>query len=126
LLENDSPSIPFYVQAKGTEHFDENWGASIKKTTIQYWLTRPFPVFLVAFDENDRNCYWMSIEEQRYALMNRLFKDTAKTLYLKMDRSHILERGKESNIDFKTKIMEGWLSIEQYNVFSYYLLLDQK
>ena len=115
LLENDSPSIPFYVQAKGTEHFDENWGQSIKKTTIQYWLTRPFPVFLVVYDENDKNCYWISIEEQRYALMDKLFKDTINTLYVKMDRSHILERGKESNVDFRTKIMEGWLSIEQYN-----------
>ena len=116
LIENDSPSVPFYVQAKGTEHFDDNWRASIKKTTIQYWLTRPFPVFLVVYDENDLNCYWMSIEEQRYALMDRLLKDSVNnTLNIKMDKTKVLERGKESNLDFKTKIMEGWLSIEQYN-----------
>jgi len=56
LLEKDSPSIPFYVQAKATEYFDKNWGASIKKRTTQYWLTRPFPVFLVVYDENNDEC----------------------------------------------------------------------
>jgi hypothetical protein len=32
LVENKAPTYEFYVQAKGTEHFDENWGQSIKKT----------------------------------------------------------------------------------------------
>jgi hypothetical protein len=34
LLENDSPSLPFYIQAKGTEHFDDNGGQSIRKSTL--------------------------------------------------------------------------------------------
>ena len=36
LLENSSPTDSFYVQAKGTEHFDNDWGRSIKKSTIRY------------------------------------------------------------------------------------------
>jgi hypothetical protein len=115
LLENDSPSIPFYVQAKGTEHFDKNWGASIRKATIHYWLNRPFPTFLIVYDENNGECYWMSIEEQRYNLFEKMSKDTIDSVYIKMDKSHILERGKEKNLDFKTKIMEGYYSIEQYH-----------
>ena len=65
LIENDSPSTPFYVQAKGTEHFDNGWGQSIAKSTITYWLQQEFPVFLIVYNENDGNCYWKSIEDNR-------------------------------------------------------------
>ena len=62
LLENDSPSLPFYVQAKGTEHFDDDWGQSIPKSTLVYWLHQPSPVFLMVYYEVQKLCHWMSIE----------------------------------------------------------------
>ena len=51
LLEDDSPTNEFFVQAKGTEHFDDNWNASIRKSTLVYWLWKPNPVYLVVYDE---------------------------------------------------------------------------
>jgi hypothetical protein len=57
LLENDSPSLPFYVQAKGTEHFDDKWGQSIPKSTLVYWLQQPSPVFLLVYDERQGICH---------------------------------------------------------------------
>lgn len=114
LLEDDSPSIPFYVQAKGTHHFDDNWGASVKKSTIRYWLQQSFPVFLIVYDENTGNSYWMSIEDYRYGLIEKILKPNSETIYLKMDRSHVLEEGKDKNDEFTRKIKEGVSSIELF------------
>ena len=111
LLEEDSPLMPFYVQAKGTEHIDDNWGASVKKSTIIYWLQQPFPVFLVVYDENTENCYWMSIEDYRYSLIQKIFETTSETIYLKIDKSHILEKGKGKNDEFIKKIKDDLISI---------------
>ncbi len=57
----------------------------------------------------------MPIEEHRYDLINRIFRDTTDTVYFKLNRSRILERRKEGNLDFITKIMEAYLSIEQFH-----------
>jgi tetratricopeptide (TPR) repeat protein len=114
LLENDSPSIPFYVQAKGTGHFDDNWGASIKRTTIVYWLNQLHPVFLVVYDETVGNCYWMSVEDYRYDLIKKAFETKGETIYLKMDKSHILEKGKSKNDEFIRKVEMDSNSIEQF------------
>lgn len=114
LLEDGSPSTPFYVQAKGTDHFDDNWGAGIKKSTIRYWLQQPFPVFLVVYDENTKICYWMSIEDYRYDLIEKIFKTSSETIYLKMGKSHVLEKGKDKNGEFIRKIKEGLGSIELF------------
>jgi hypothetical protein len=110
LLEDDSPTTSFYVQAKGTEYFDSNWGASIKKTTIQYWLDRLFPVYLVVNDENNRNCYWMSIEDHRYDLLDKLRTD-GKTVHIKMCQNNILEECRGRNSRFISKIKDDQLSI---------------
>ena len=114
LLEDGSPSIPFYIQAKGTQHFDDNWGKAIKKTTITYWLQQRFPVFLVLYDQNTGNCYWMSIEDHRYILYEKMLKTKSKTIYLRMDRSHILEKGKDKNDELITKIKDDLASIELF------------
>jgi|RhiMetdeSRZDD1v2_1073273.scaffolds.fasta_scaffold549875_2 hypothetical protein len=92
LLENDSPSLPFYVQAKGTEHFDDAWGQSIAKPTLVYWLHQPAPVFLMVYDDINGLCYWMSIEELRYRLIEQIFTTDSATVYVRMDRTHPLER----------------------------------
>lgn len=111
LLEDDSPGIPFYVQAKGTEHFDDDWGAGIKKSTITYWLLQSFPVFLIVYDENARECYWMSIEDHRYDLVKKMDKTSSETIYLKLDRSHIFERKRGENKEFIGKIKEDFRSV---------------
>jgi tetratricopeptide (TPR) repeat protein len=114
LLKDGSPSTPFYVQAKGTEHFDNKWGQSIKKPTIIYWLQQAFPVFLIVYDDNIDNCYWMSIEDLRYTLIEKMSKTRAETIYIKMDRSHILEKGKGKNDEFIGKIKDDLASIELF------------
>ncbi|MCJ7633653.1 DUF4365 domain-containing protein [Candidatus Bathyarchaeota archaeon] len=111
LIEKDSPSRPFYVQAKGTEHFDDYWGQNIKKTTIMYWLEQQHPVFLIAYDENDGLCYRMSIEDKRYELLSKM-GTPSDTIYSTIDKSHILEKGRDTNYDFIKKIKEDSLSIE--------------
>lgn len=114
LLENKSPTNEFYVQAKGTEHFDENWGQSIKKSTIMYWLMKPNPVFLIVYDEPNGNCYWMSIEDTRYDLIDKIFKTDSDKVYITLDRSHALEKGKDKNNEFISKIKADKLSIELF------------
>ena len=114
LLEDDSPSLSFYVQAKGTEHFDDNWGASVKKTTIIYWLSRPFPVFLIVYDENSSDCSWKSIEDLRYELFEKLSKSDSATIYVRIDKQEALEKGRGKNNKFIEKIKEGQRSIEQF------------
>lgn len=114
LVEKDSPTITFFVQAKGTEHFDDNWGAKIKKSTIIYWLMRRSPVFLIVYDANNHICYWMSIENHRYSLFKKLSENTSETVYLKMGRSHILENEKGKNTEFINRIKQDLISVEQF------------
>lgn len=106
LLENDTPSQPFYIQAKGTEHFDETWGHSISKSTLVYWLHQPFPVFLVVYAEPENICYWMSMEQLRYWLLEQIFTTDAKTVYVRMDRSNVLRQGREENQSFIERVKE--------------------
>jgi hypothetical protein len=113
LIEDDSPSLPFYVQAKGTDHLDENWRAIVKKSTIVYWLTRPFPVFLVVYDDKAGNCYWASIEDRRYNIIEKIL-GTNETISLEIDKSHILEKGKDKNNDLIAKIKQDFASIELF------------
>ncbi len=115
LLVNDSPSLPFHIQAKGTEHFDDEWTGYIKKTTIHYWLQQNFPVFLIVYDENDGKCYWMSIEENRYNLISKLYTLKSEKIPFKLDRSHVFEVGKNSNVEFIGKIKEDYYSIELFH-----------
>jgi hypothetical protein len=110
LLEQGTPSSPFYVQAKGTQHFDASWGQGVPKSTIGYWLSQSHPVMLIVFDENTQTCYWMSIERQRYKLLPQM-SSSSQTLRISLDRSQVLERGAESNEAFITQIRAGQGSI---------------
>ncbi len=114
LLEHSEPTNEFYVQAKCTQHFDENGGQSIKKTTINYWLLKPNPVYLIVFDEPNNLCYWMAIEDHRYELIEKMSQTNSETIYLKLDRSDTLENGKWENMDFIAKIKEDKQSIELF------------
>jgi hypothetical protein len=93
------PRPPSYVQAKSTEYFDDNWGSSINRTTIGYWLNQLLPVFLVVYDEENKKCYWMSVEDRRYDLLGKMATNR-DTIYIQLDRSHILCEAKDSNKEF--------------------------
>ena len=110
LLENLSPTVSFYVEVKCTEHFVKNWGRSIKKSTIKYWLDKLFPVYLMIYDEKEKKCYWTSIEDKRYELLSKM-DGASKTIYIKADKSHILKDGKDRNNEFINKIRDDLVSI---------------
>ena len=114
LIESDTPSIPFYVQAKGAEHFDSSWGRSIPKSTITYWLQQQHPVFLVVYDDKTKTCYWMSIEDHRYSLIQQIFTTVKDTIYVKMDKSNTLEQTRDGNELFIAKVHEDSFSIQLF------------
>jgi len=110
LLENGAPSTPFYVQAKGTQHFDETWSQSIAKSTVGYWLNQPHPVMLIVYDEKARTCYWMSIESHRYEFLSQM-KSTSGTIHITLDRSKVLADGANTNDSFIAQIKADGESI---------------
>ncbi|MCJ7424665.1 DUF4365 domain-containing protein [Candidatus Bathyarchaeota archaeon] len=116
LVVDNRPWAKYNVQAKGTEHFDDQWGSSIKKSTITYWLKQEDPVYLIVYDDKDGNSYWMSIEDYRYELFDRIMKSDTQsdTVYIKMDKSQILEDGKEKNEHLRRKILSDKYSIQQF------------
>jgi len=114
LIEDDSPSIPFYVQAKGTGHFDSSWGRGIPKSTLVYWLKQQHPVFLIVYDDEGKTCYWMSIEDHRYSLIPKIFATDSKTAYIKVDRSNILEQLRDGNETFVAKVKEDSNSVQLF------------
>lgn len=109
-LAEKSVRLPkfFCVQAKGTQHFDNKWGRSFDKTIVDFWLSQAYPVYIVIYDENAKKCYWMSIEEQRKSLIEKMISAGKKTVYITMDKSNVLEAGK--NDEFIQKIKEDWAS----------------
>lgn len=105
LCENGLLSATlFFVQAKGTQHFDDKWGRSFDRETIQFWLSRPFPVYIIVYDDVSKECYWMSIEEQRNKIIERMSSKDAKTVYLTVDRTRILRL--DQNAEFVQRIKD--------------------
>jgi len=105
LIEDGSPSLKFFlVQAKGTQHFDNKWGRSFDKRTIHFWLNQPFPLYIIVYDDTEKNCYWMSVEEQRNKILERMRSGNTKTIRLTVDRTRIL--GQDKNVAFVQKIKE--------------------
>lgn len=109
LAEDGVPSKKFFnVQAKGTQHFDNRWGRSFDKATIDFWLGQPYPVYIIVYDENTRNCYWMSIEERRESLIEKMKSVGKETVYITMDKSNVLKKGR--NDEFIRRIKQDWAS----------------
>lgn len=108
-VEGLFPSKLFLVQAKGTEHFDDKWGRSFDKETIEIWLNQFSPVYIIVFDDDSKNCYWMSIEEKRDILMEKLKSET-ETIYLTVDRTKILRE--DQNPEFVRQIRQDLESLE--------------
>ena len=114
LIEDDSPSMPFYVQAKGTGHFDKTWGRGISKSTITYWLQQQHPVFLIVYDDKKKACYWMSVEDHRYSLIQKIFTADSRTIYVRMDTSNILEQSRDGNEAFIAKVKGDSNSVQLF------------
>ena len=116
LVVDNKPWARYYVQAKGTEHFDDQWGSRIKKSTVAYWLKQEDPVYLIVYDDKDDKSYWMSIEDHRYELFDRIMKsdNQSGSIYIRMDKSQILEDGKEKNQLFRSKVLSDKYSIQQF------------
>jgi len=110
LLEDDSPSSAFYIQAKATCYLDPDWCAHVKKSTVSYWLRRPFPVFLVVYDKTAKDCHWMSIEDQRRDLSGRMSETSSDSISVRMEKTHLLEEGK--NAEFIRKVKDDLFSLE--------------
>lgn len=100
-LENNTPPY-FLVQAKGTQHFDEKWGRSLDRGTIEFWLSQQYPVYLIIYDEKEKKCYWLSIEQRRKELIDKL-KTGQATVYVTVDKSNTLEEGKNENLHEQIK-----------------------
>lgn len=110
LIVNGVPSIPFYIQAKSSQHLNAQGGCSVKKSTVKYWLTRPHPVYIIFYDGKKDICYWKSIEEERYVLTEKFLNCESKTIYITFSPSNILYRDDNNKIFIK-KLEEDYLSL---------------
>ena len=114
FIENDSPlpQFNFFVQVKSKEIFDDIWERGIRKTTIRYWLDQQYPVFLIIYNDSNKRCYWLSIEDIRCYLNKKLLETSSDTIYIKVkvDESNILEDDKDKNQPFIDKIKESSFS----------------
>ena len=102
LLQNGKPSNKIFgVEVKSTGIFKDYYSESIEKDTIDFWLTQPFPVYVVVYEESSDNCYWISVEDNREEWMNQLRRDR-KSITIRADRAKVLE--KNQNEAFIQKI----------------------
>lgn len=96
-LFDEKPGYTFFVQAKGTEQLDENWGVQIPVSTINYWLERPGPVYLFVADIQNERTYWKSIEEKRHWFYEQVNKTGKKSIYLEISRDNELNKDNHGN-----------------------------
>jgi hypothetical protein len=102
LLQNGKPSNKIFgVEVKSTDIFKKHYSESIEKDMVKFWLTQPFPVYVVVYEESSDNCYWTSVEDNREEWINELLKDK-KSITIRMDRAKVLE--KNQNEAFIQKI----------------------
>lgn len=93
LLQNGKPSNKIFgVEVKSTGIFKDYYSESIQKDQIRFWLTQPFPVYVVVYEESSDNCYWTAVEDNREEWTNELRKDT-KSITIRVDRAKVLEKG---------------------------------
>lgn len=91
----------FGVEVKSTNVFKDYFSESIPKDQIQFWLTQPFPVYVVVYEESSDKCYWTSVEDNRKEWINELQKDR-ESITIRVGRAKVLEKGQ--NEAFITKI----------------------
>ena len=114
LLRGNIPSnIAFYVEVKTTSNMD-SWTKSIPKETIQFWLSQPFPVFIVVCDEPTEKCYWISVEDNRTSWMQKMYNED-ESIGLKIDETQEVKKGREQNTQFINKIQSDLILLNANN-----------
>jgi hypothetical protein len=109
LLQNGKPSDKiFAVEVKSTDIFKDYYSESIEKDVMKFWLTQPFPVYVVVYEESSDNCYWTSVEDNRGEWTNELLKDK-KSITIRIDRAKVL--GKNQNDAFIQKVEQDIITV---------------
>lgn len=109
LLQGGKPSNKIFgVEVKSTKHFNNRYTESIDKEILRFWLTQPFPVFVVVFEESSDCCYWISAEDNRGEWGAKL-QDENKSATIAIDRTHLL--AKNQNTEFIEKIEEDIIRV---------------
>jgi tetratricopeptide (TPR) repeat protein len=103
----------FWVEAKSTKTIG-TWRKAIKEKTVMFWLSQVYPVFIIVYDESSDRCYWISAEDTRETWSSKL-KNGAKTITLKVNKSHVLQKSKEQNIPFIRKINTDTIRLNAIN-----------
>jgi len=109
LLQSGKPSNSIFgVEVKSTNHFNDRYSESIDKEILRFWLTQPFPVFVVVYEESSDSCYWISAEDNREEWVAKL-QNEKKSATITIDRSHLL--GKNQNAEFIQRIEENIIRV---------------
>jgi tetratricopeptide (TPR) repeat protein len=109
LLQYGKPSNNIFgVEVKSTNQFNNLYSESIDKETVKFWLTQPFPVFVVVYEDSSDNCYWISVEDNRTKWLSKL-QNEKKSVTITIDRSQTL--GKNQNVEFIQKIEEDIIRV---------------
>jgi len=102
LFQNGKPSNKIFgVEVKSTNIFKNYYRKSIEIDIIKFWLTQPFPVYVVVYEESSDKCYWISVEDNREEWTNKLLKEKKK-IPIRIYRAKVLE--KNQNEAFIQKI----------------------
>jgi len=62
----------------------------------------------MVYDSESKTCYWKSIEDIRYWLLDKMKSESA-TISIQMDRTYALEEGEDQNEEFIKKIKDDFL-----------------
>lgn len=109
LLQNGKPSNSIFgVEVKSTKHFDDHYSEPIGKDILRFWLTQPFPVFVVVYEESSDSCYWISAEDNRQEWVAKL-QNEKESATITIDRTHPL--GKDQYAEFIQKIEEDIIRV---------------
>jgi hypothetical protein len=110
LLQNGKPSNKIFgVEVKSTGVFNDYYSESIQKDLIRFWLTQPFPVYVVVYEQSSDNCYWTSVEDNREEWINEMWKDR-ESITIRVDRAKVLEKGQ--NEAFVSKIEQDIVIVD--------------
>lgn len=102
LLQEDQPSGELFgVQVKGTKTLGKRPQVCVKKTTIRYWLKLTFPVYIIVYDEESQQCYWISFTRILDSVTEKI-ESKNSTVCFDVDRTLILHKGESK--DFVSKV----------------------
>ena len=103
----------FWVEVKSNTSGDR-WKKFIKRETVVFWLNQLSPVFIAVYDKLNDISYWISVEDNRDNWTRKL-ENNAKSITLKVDKSHIFEKANCPNLAFIQKIEKDLISVNVAN-----------